>query len=1017
MSLYGALFSGVAGLAGQSNKIGTISDNISNVNTVGYKSTEGVFETLVTNSGTIAYSPGGVLGRSRSSVSLQGLLQTTNSNTDIAISGNGFFVVNDLSDGSGTIAYTRAGSFRQDSIGNFQNAAGYYLQGWPLDREGQLPSTTDIDSVETVNVSNVAGAAAATTSIEISANLTASQTQLLGASATADVDSTSGNPNTGVAATDIIVPHSINSLTRGDQFQLTSGNGLSEDLRYGGFSFSKDVTNGTGGDDGIAVPVSPLTLGNNPLSVTNTDQTVTVTHGNHGLATGDVVTISGVTGAIGGVPASDFNQSFVITRVDDDTYTVEVSTAATGTATGGSTGVQSEFREFNGNILDANTTASTFLGTTGTTGYSAEALTFTIQTSVTVSTAVTFTYTSGTPNSALGQFNNMTNLASAINEVTGLSARVANNRLYVSPTDANESITFVNGDVDGGSGAGSSLVRSIDWIGELGFVNTAQGTNRFSSLQNMSDIINNDLSGFSATVNNPSSSSSVEIFVDDPLTTLAITDFPVPTTTIATTFGGAETPITTSLNSRTVTMTHSTTHGFAAGDIITIDPTGMTTYPAATTAVNAFATTNTSGVITISDAGHTFATSDQIFIDMSSVTGYPNGQLNGIPIYEIHGLHTVGTVVAGTSYQITVDSPATATGSTGAGTFLPTPTFGSTGIPLTDMNGSFEVLTTTPTTYTIEVATAATVAATAAATGMVVNNPTNTGSVVTELGLVDDATPLNGATLGTADVQTTGALGPAYVAGTTDMASGAITPQYFTNIRVFDSLGTGHDVRVAFIKSASNVWEAQVYVVPATDVTNVNGLLASGKVRFNGDGSLLSVESELTTAMTPIWTSGAVASSITLDWGTEGIVGVGGTDGMSQFDAAYRLNFANQNGVPVGELIGVEVDTQGTVIARFSNGEEQSLYRIPLADFSNPDGLESNTGNVFIQSRESGTVNLREPGSSGVGTLQSSALESSNVELSEQLTGMIIAQRSYQANTKVITAADDLLEELNRTVG
>ena len=124
----------------------------------------------------------------------------------------------------------------------------------------------------------------------------------------------------------------------------------------------------------------------------------------------------------------------------------------------------------------------------------------------------------------------------------------------------------------------------------------------------------------------------------------------------------------------------------------------------------------------------------------------------------------------------------------------------------------------------------------------------------------------------------------------------------------------------------------------------------------------------------------------------------------------------DQNGVPVGELIGVEIDTDGTVIARFSNGEEQSLYRIPLADFSNPDGLESSTGNVFIESRDSGTVNLREPGGSGVGTLQASALESSNVELSEQLTSMIIAQRSYQANTKVITASDDLLEELNQTI-
>lgn len=140
MSLYGALFGGVSGLNGQGSKIAIVSDNIANVNTIGYKESEALFETLVINSSsTVAYQTGGVRAESRMNVDQQGLLLSTATPTDIAISGAGFFSVNANIDGSGQPLYTRAGSFRQDSLGNFVNAQGFYLQGWPLDREGRLP--------------------------------------------------------------------------------------------------------------------------------------------------------------------------------------------------------------------------------------------------------------------------------------------------------------------------------------------------------------------------------------------------------------------------------------------------------------------------------------------------------------------------------------------------------------------------------------------------------------------------------------------------------------------------------------------------------------------------------------------------------------------------------------------------------------------------------------------------------------------------------------------------------------
>lgn len=135
MSLYGALFSGVSGLQSQSSAMGAIADNVTNVNTVGYKNTSVNFQTLITKQVSLTqYSAGGVQSKPRTNVDIQGLLQATSSSTDVGISGNGFFIVNEAAEPvTGDIfAYTRAGSFKVDKEGNLQNVGGWYMQGWPL---------------------------------------------------------------------------------------------------------------------------------------------------------------------------------------------------------------------------------------------------------------------------------------------------------------------------------------------------------------------------------------------------------------------------------------------------------------------------------------------------------------------------------------------------------------------------------------------------------------------------------------------------------------------------------------------------------------------------------------------------------------------------------------------------------------------------------------------------------------------------------------------------------------------
>lgn len=175
MSLYGALMTGVSGLSANSKALSISSSNIANVNTVGYKTGQAAFSTLLAAAaGSSDISSTGVVANQRQNISVQGLLSSTSSPTDLAISGNGFFVVAQNPTSAQTLNYTRAGDFVPDADGNLRNSAGYYLMGWPLDSNGNIPS--DRNDLSAINVNNLAGKAEATTQITIQANLQASTT-------------------------------------------------------------------------------------------------------------------------------------------------------------------------------------------------------------------------------------------------------------------------------------------------------------------------------------------------------------------------------------------------------------------------------------------------------------------------------------------------------------------------------------------------------------------------------------------------------------------------------------------------------------------------------------------------------------------------------------------------------------------------------------------------------------------------------------------------------------------------
>lgn len=180
MSINSALLAGVSGLAANSAALSAISQNIANVNTIGYKRTQGEFQTMVNaQSAGSGYSAGGVMAATRNFISQAGQLQRTTSSTDLGISGSGFFVVTERSEGltpTDTRLFTRAGAFRVDEMGYLKNTAGLYLQGWPVDAEGAINTDpSDLNRLRSINVGTVGGTAQATTRVQLNANLRDSQ--------------------------------------------------------------------------------------------------------------------------------------------------------------------------------------------------------------------------------------------------------------------------------------------------------------------------------------------------------------------------------------------------------------------------------------------------------------------------------------------------------------------------------------------------------------------------------------------------------------------------------------------------------------------------------------------------------------------------------------------------------------------------------------------------------------------------------------------------------------------------
>lgn len=223
-----------------------------------------------------------------------------------------------------------------------------------------------------------------------------------------------------------------------------------------------------------------------------------------------------------------------------------------------------------------------------------------------------------------------------------------------------------------------------------------------------------------------------------------------------------------------------------------------------------------------------------------------------------------------------------------------------------------------------------------------------------------------------------------------------------TSATVYDSLGNAHTSTMYFRKSGANAWEQHYYVDGAEVPPSGQAAGTPFTLGFDATGALTSVNgAAATSAVASAYNpgNGAAPINLTMDF-----------VGTTQYGSSFAVNNLSQDGYTSGRLAGVDIDTEGVIFARYTNGQSSALGKVALAKFNNQQGLRQVGDTSWTESFSSGTPQLGEAGTSSFGQIQSGALEASNVDIASQLVNLITAQRNFQANAEVISTADSITQ-------
>ena len=290
---------------------------------------------------------------------------------------------------------------------------------------------------------------------------------------------------------------------------------------------------------------------------------------------------------------------------------------------------------------------------------------------------------------------------------------------------------------------------------------------------------------------------------------------------------------------------------------------------------------------------------------------------------------------------------------------------------------------------------------------------------------VDPVTGVNGTTVAPIQVSQA-AYSPVPTSTVTLAANLPATPDATPiqpQVQVYDALGTPHVVQATWtqVTGSPNTWAVSLTSpdasTPALGVATVKFGSASGTAAPAGTvGTIVPTSGTLTGSSYVAGQSatlgftadyGSGPQAITLDLGT-----FGQANGLTQFaGTSYSLGSLTQDGVPPGSFAGVSTKADGSIVANYDNGQSRTVARVPLTTFAAPDALQRQDGQAFTATLGSGAPQTKAAGTGGTQGLAVQSLESSNVDIAQEFTKLIVAQRAYSANTKLVTTADDLLQQ------
>lgn len=244
-----------------------------------------------------------------------------------------------------------------------------------------------------------------------------------------------------------------------------------------------------------------------------------------------------------------------------------------------------------------------------------------------------------------------------------------------------------------------------------------------------------------------------------------------------------------------------------------------------------------------------------------------------------------------------------------------------------------------------------------------------------------------------------------------DPLNASATSNFSSSVTIYDSLGKAHTVDIFYKKTAAGAWDFHAL----TDGSGVTGgtagtpvEIASGTLAFDTQGRLTAV-----TQVSNFNPVGAVAPQpMTFNFGDPTATGGTGLAGVTQFASPSATTFTSQDGSGYGSLTSIQINNKGEVMGAFTNGTSKVLGQVAVGDFAADDKLRLIGGNLLLESSDSGQPTIGSPAEGGRAAITSGALEQSNVDIANEFVRMIAAQRGFQANSKTISTADQLLQEL-----